>query len=225
MFTIQMDNKQNNRCCLQAHYITVATVVTVMFVLLTSCKETLKETIPNFESIELVPTLRSNNVSTLVSDSGITRYRIETLEWLMYDKAEEPYWYFPQGIYVEKFDTLFAVEAMIEGDTATFFKDKQLWHLQRNVKMQNLQGEIFKTEELFWNQKTKRIYSDQFIHIERADRVIEGYGFDSNEEMTKYTIHKTQGTFPIKQNATKTTEESQADSLTTDTTTTQILPR
>ncbi len=188
-------------------------MVTVMFVLLVSCKETVKETIPNFESVEDVPTLRSNDVSTLVSDSGITRYRIETLEWLMFDKAQEPYWYFPQGIYVEKFDSLFAIEAMIEGDTATFFKPKQLWHLRGNVKMQNIQNEIFTTEELFWDQKKKRIYSDQFIHIEREDRVIEGYGFDSNEEMTKYTIRQTQGIFPIKQNQT-----AETDTLATDTT-------
>lgn len=206
-----MDNKQKDTYRLQAHYITVALVATVMFVLLISCKETVKETIPNFESVEEIPTLRSNDVSTLISDSGITRYRIETLEWLMFDKAKEPYWYFPQGIYVEKFDSIFTVEAMIEGDTANFYKNKQLWHLRGNVKMQNLQNEIFTTEELFWDQKKKEIYSDQFIRIEREDRVIEGYGFDSNEEMTKYTIRQTKGIFPIKQNRPIDTDTIAAD--------------
>ncbi|MDE6396729.1 MAG: hypothetical protein K2K84_05615, partial [Muribaculaceae bacterium] len=32
-------------------------------------------------------------------------------------------------------------------------------------------------------------YTDSFIHIVKSDRIIEGYGFTANEQMTEYTIH------------------------------------
>lgn len=170
-----------------------------MLVLLISCGKSNNEVVEAFSDPADVPTLKSLDVTTLVSDSGITRYRITTKEWLMFEKAKEPYWYFPQGIYVEKFDSLFNTEAFIHGDTAIFYKNKQLWELNGNVKMENIQNERFETQQLFWDQRAKRIYSDKFIHIEKEDKIIEGYGFESNEPMTKYTIRRTQGIFPVKQ--------------------------
>ena len=62
-----------------------------------------------------------------------------------------------------------------------------------------MQDERFFTEEIYWNQQKRSIYSDSAIHIERADRIIEGVGFVSNEAMTQYTIRHTTGIFPINQ--------------------------
>lgn len=62
-----------------------------------------------------------------------------------------------------------------------------------------MQDERFFTEEIYWNQQKKSIYSDSAIHIERSDRIIEGVGFISNEAMTQYTIRHTTGIFPINQ--------------------------
>ena len=73
-----------------------------------------------FSDPHKVPSLSSFDVTTLISDSGITRYRIKAKEWLMFENAKEPYWLFPQGIYVEKFDENFHVDAFIMGDSAIF---------------------------------------------------------------------------------------------------------
>lgn len=59
-----------------------------------------------------------------------------------------------------------------------------------NVHIQNLKGEQFDTELLYWDQRTQRIYSDEFIRIEQPDRIITGHGFESNQQMTVYTIRK-----------------------------------
>ena len=59
-------------------------------------------------------------VTTLVSDSGVTRYRINTEEWLVFDRKNPPYWAFEKGVYLEKFDSIFQVEASIKADTAYF---------------------------------------------------------------------------------------------------------
>ena len=52
---------------------------------------------------------------------------------------------------------------------------------------------------LFWNQKTRRVYSDLYIRIRQQKRIITGIGFTSNQEFTNYTIKQTQGIFPIKE--------------------------
>ncbi len=146
-----------------------------------------------------MPMLVADSVSTLISDSGITRYRIKAARWEVYDKAQPSYWRFPQGIYLEKFNEALEVEASLEADSAYYNEDAQVWRLDGNVHAMNLEGERFETPQLFWEQKQERIYSDSVITIHRETSTITGVGFESNQEMTKYTISKPTGFFPIKE--------------------------
>lgn len=142
------------------------------------------------------PTMMTRNVETLISDSGVTRFRIVTPIWYVYDEVDEPYWRFPEGLNLDKYDNFFRREATVVADSAYYLKNKQIWRLDGNVTINNVMGEKFLTNQLFWDQRMHKLYSDSFIHIERPDKVLEGYGFDSNEQLTRYTIRKVSGIFP-----------------------------
>lgn len=164
-----------------------------------------------------LPMMDTRGVTTLISDSGMIRYRILADEWKVFDRKKPPHWSFEKGVYLEKFDTLFRVEASIGADTAYFYTKEELWKLVRNVHIQNLKGEKFDTDLLYWDQKKKRVYSDRFIRIEQPDRVITGRGFESNQEMTVYTIHKPEGIFYVDEESTAAPDTLQADTLAVET--------
>lgn len=164
--------------------------------LLTSCGDEKTEMIHLDTDGERVPTMLTRDVTTLISDSGITKYRITTDLWLVFEEAAEPHWRFPEGLFMEKFDSAYDVNATIAADSATYWSNKGLWRLDGNVNVLNLQGEKFLTQQLFWDQRNHKIYSDSFIHVEKQGRTIEGYGFNSNERMTTYTVLKPSGIFP-----------------------------
>ena len=128
----------------------------------------------------------------------------------MYENASVPRWYFPNGIYLEQFDDNYNVDAYLEGDTAIFYKAQRLWELRGDVKMANTKDERFFTERLYWSQDAQKIYSDTVIHIERGDRIIEGLGFESNQNMTQYKILKTTGIFPMEDMRKRETESPTA---------------
>jgi LPS export ABC transporter protein LptC len=142
---------------------------------------------------DFLPIMHTAGVTSLVSDSGITRYRIETEEWLIYDKKKPSYWAFEKGVYLEKFDSLFNINASIKADTAYYYNEQKLWKLMGHVHIQNLKGERFDTELLYWNQTTEKIYSEKSIRIEQIDKIILGQGFTSNQQMTAYTINNIEG--------------------------------
>lgn len=173
--------------------------IVVMLVLFVSasCGGDKKEIVKVVFNPDSSYTMRSTDVSTLISDSGITRYKLVTKEWLVFDKAAEPYWYFPQGIYVEKFDTLFRTEASLRADTAYNYKKKELLKFVGNVKVESLEGKKFDTSILYWDQKNAKFYSDQYIRIEEEDKIITGVGFESNQDMTQYKIFNSAGQFPL----------------------------
>lgn len=191
--------------------ITIVLGAMVMLLLFSSCSGKKKELGDAITERDSMAVMDTREVTTLVSDSGVTRYRINTEEWLVFDRKNPPYWAFEKGVYLEKFDSIFQVEASIKADTAYFFNKEELWKLMGNVHIQNLKGEQFDTELLYWDQRAQRIYSDEFIRIEQPDRIITGHGFESNQQMTVYTIRKPEGIFYVDE------ETAAADSLQTDT--------
>lgn len=167
-----------------------------------ACRDEVKSVVDHDTDPETVPTVLSRNVKTLISDSGITQYRITTKLWYIYSLATKPYWFFPEGLYLEQFDEKFNTAASIQCDSAKYFVDNKLWRLDGNVRIWNVNKELILTNQLFWSQRDQKVYSDSFIHIEKADRTLEGYGFVSNERMTTYTLHRPSGIFPYDENRT-----------------------
>lgn len=146
-----------------------------------------------------MPTLEATDVKTIISDSGVVRYLIQAKTWKVFDKADTPYWEFPDGIYLEQFNSELKPEAIVEADYAYYDEEAQIWRLEGNVKAMNLEGEHFQSPLLFWNQKEETVYSDTTIVIIRDLSIIEGKGFRSNQEMTEYTILKPTGVFPVEE--------------------------
>ncbi len=168
----------------------------VLTLVAVGCGQSKKETFSIDADPESFPTMKTLNVSTLISDSGYTRYHITTPLWLMFEEAKDPHWDFPDGLFLLQFDNNMVESSSFTADTARYFSARKLWKFDRNVKMRNVQGDRFMTQQLFWDQTAEKLYSDSFIHIERADRIIEGYGFISNQELTSYTIRQPSGIFP-----------------------------
>ncbi|MCQ2348237.1 MAG: LPS export ABC transporter periplasmic protein LptC [Paludibacteraceae bacterium] len=167
--------------------------------LLTACGKEVHLKADAIEDRSAMPILDAGGVSTLISDSGVTRYRINADKWQVYDKAEPSYWEFTSGVCLEKFNEQLEVEASIRSDYAKYLDQQGLWELDGNVHAMNLEGEEFDTPQLFWNQHEERIYSDSTIRIRRATSTIEGVGFQSNQTMSEYTILQPTGFFPVDQ--------------------------
>lgn len=174
----------------------IVPAIVALTIVATACREEHKDFVDGKFDFENTPTMTTRNVETLISDSGIIRYRITSPLWLMYEEARQPHWRFPEGLQLERYDDFFHKNANIECDSATYFKDKGLWRLDGHVRITNTLDDKFATNQLYWNEKTHSVYSDSFIHIERTDRVLEGFGFTSNDRLTNYTIRQVSGIFP-----------------------------
>ena len=207
--------KRSNVLFCRSLSINIACGAVVMLLLFSACSGRHKDMGDAITERDSLPVMDTKGVMTLISDSGVTRYRINTEEWLVFDRKNPPYWAFEKGVYLEKFDSVFNVEASVKADTAYYYEKQKLWKLMSNVDIQNLKGERFETDLLYWDQNKHTIYSDQFIRIEQPDRIITGHGFDSNEQMTIYTIRKPEGIFYVDDDATAPADSLRTDSVQT----------
>jgi len=161
------------------------------------CKEEERHYVKNIGDGTSTPTMNTLNVNTFISDSGYTRYFITAPLWSMYEDAPEPFWLFPDGIELEQYDRALRVAATMRCDSARYLSQKRIWRLDGNVVMVNTQRDSFLTQQVYWDQVKREVYSDSFVHIVRTDRIIEGFGFTSNEQITAYTVNRPTGIFPV----------------------------
>ena len=173
----------------------IMAVVSSFFCL--SCSNKEKQLGPAVTSRDSTSVITTRGVDMLISENGMIRYHVIAEEWKIFDKMDPPFYSMEQGVTLEILDSLMRVESNLVADTAYYLIDDEIWHLISNVHAENINNEEFDTPELFVNNRSNRMYSDSVIHIKQARQILVGHGFDSNSNLTEYTIRKTEGIFPI----------------------------
>lgn len=163
-----------------------------------ACSKDERHFAPAVRAKDSVPMMTDYGVSTLISDSGRIRYKIVTEEWKIYPTTKPSKWTFEKGLFLEKFNQDFHVEAWVQADTAYYYDQQKLWRLIGHVFVRNLKDETFRTHELFWDQANHEIYSHTYMIVDTPNQHLEGTSFRSNESMTQYEVFNSEGHFPMK---------------------------
>ena len=174
-----------------------------LFTILMACSgevEHLAEPIAGKDSLLF---MHSKGINTFISDSGVMRYHMVVEEWDIYNgsNGEAATWKFIKGMLMERFDEKFHADLFVQSDTA-YLHRQQLWELRGRVVVRNVNGDVFRTEELFWDLDAHEMWNHQYIHITTPERELEGTEFRSNEQMTRYYVLNSIGTFPVNEDAT-----------------------
>ena len=89
-------------------------------VALTACEQAVEHTAPAVNPKDSVPTMVTYGVNTLISDSGLVKYRIVTERYEVNQVKNPPRWTFDKGVFLEEFDENFHVQLYIQCDTAYY---------------------------------------------------------------------------------------------------------
>ena len=173
----------------------ILAVVSSFFCL--SCSNKDKQLGPAVTSRDSTSVITTRGVDMYISENGIIRYHVIAELWKIFDKMDPPFYSMEEGVMLEILDSLMEVESMLVADTAYYLIDDEIWHLRHNVHAENIKNEEFDTPELFVNNRSNRMYSDSIIHIRQEKQILVGHGFESNSNLTEYTIRKTEGVFPV----------------------------
>ena len=160
-----------------------------------SCTEVQEHTAPAIYDRDSVSMMTSYGVNTLISDSGVIKYRIVTERWDVNTVRTPSRWTFEKGVFFEQFDEKFHVQAYIQADTAWYYDQKKLWHLRGRVRVRNINGLIYTSEELYWDGISHELYSNVFSKVVTPERSMEGSYFRSDEQMRHYMVSNSKGSF------------------------------
>ena len=160
-----------------------------------SCNEAKEHIAPPIYERDSVSLMTSYGVNTLISDSGVIKYKIVTERWDVNTVKNPSRWTFDKGVFFEQFDEQLHVVAYIQADSAWYYDQKKLWHLRGRVRIRNINGLLYESEELFWDGISHELYSNVFSKVTTPERSMEGTYFLSDEHMTHYTVSNSKGSF------------------------------
>lgn len=185
------------RPMIKTTYLATVILAVVSSFFCVSCSKKDKQLGPAVTNRDSTSVVTTMGVDMFISENGVVRYHVIAEEWRIFDKMNPPFFSMEKGVLLEILDSLMQPESTLRADTAYYMNNSKLWHLRHDVHAENIKKEQFDTQELYVNNNTDRMYSDSLINIRQEKQILVGHGFESNGNLTEYTIRKTEGIFPI----------------------------
>ena len=165
------------------------------WLLMVACEQPKEHTAPAIHERDSASMMTTYGVNTLISDSGVIKYRIVTERWDVNTVKNPTRWTFERGVFLEQYDDKFHVEGYVFADTAWYYDQLKLWELRGRVRIRNLNGLVFRSEELFWDGMNHEFYSHKYSRVTTPERELEGTYFRSDEHMRHYVVTNSTGSF------------------------------
>lgn len=171
----------------------IGLVLFIVSCVMASCTEEREHTAPAIHDRDSVPVMTTYGVNTLISDSGVIKYRIVTERWEINENKRPSRWTFNKGILLTQFDLKKHVVGYIQCDSAVYFDKDRRWELRGRVRILTAQGLNFYSNELYWDEREHQMWSYTYSHLKTPDKELQGNWFRSDEQMTNYEIRQTKG--------------------------------
>lgn len=166
--------------------------------LLTSCENSIQD-IQKISAQEVnKPLERYTDVDVIYSDSARVKAHMTAPLMIEY-KVDRPYTEMPKGVKVIFYDNNLVESSTITSDYGIRKEADKIIELDKNVVGTNAKGDKFMSEELIWDEGSKKIHSNKLVHVVMADgSITDGTSFISDENFNHWTLTSGTGKINVK---------------------------
>ena len=186
-----IDDRKNNVRRSLRHEIFIFAILVLIGSFVIGCEEKLKPSISS-EGIRLdIPSQESWNSTITFTDSGKVKGVLRAGHISTYD--DKKYTLLDSNIIVDFYDenehhtsVLTARHGKVDDVTHNF-------EARDNVVVISDSGTVLKTDELYWDNRDRKIHTPAYVEISSPKEQIRGHGFESDQSLKQYTIYKVTG--------------------------------
>ncbi len=156
------------------------------------------QTIRELTMTDTIPAEIAKDVRIIYSDSA--RLQMILKSPLMYQiGGDEPYIEFPEGLHVETYNADNQLVSELSAEYGKRYEKTKLMEIEKNVVVINHNsGKKLLTEQLFWNERTNKIYNSVFVTIIEKDKTIHGDSLRADQDFDHVEIFNIRGTIKVK---------------------------
>jgi LPS export ABC transporter protein LptC len=179
------------------YYITLKNIAILLgLAMFFSCSPDL-ETVETITRKDELPAEAAENLRILYSSHGRIQMIMEAPEMERYE-GDEPYMELPRGFVMSFFDEFMNETSRISAKCAIQNEKDDLIDARNDVVVENMETlEKLNTEQLIWDRKNKKIYTDKFVKVTSGEDVLYGEGFESDDRFTSWSIKDIWGSFSV----------------------------
>ena len=167
-------------------YFILTTILTL--IIINGCtKEKIKPVVNTAINLEEIPDQESWNSTVFFTDSGNTRAILYSGHLRVFAKTNETI--LDSNLKVDFFNnlglhttTLTAKRGRVDEKTDNLFA-------YDSVVAVNDSGIVITSDEMMWRNRDRKIISEKFVRIVSPKEKIEGYGFESDQNLRNYVIY------------------------------------
>ena len=157
-----------------------STAILVALLLMSSCESNFRE-VQKSNFAEFTPSGEADTIDLKYTDSGKIKSILVSPKMLDYATVEFPFTEFPKGVKVTMYDNN-GKKTFVTSKYAITFKNTDLIDLQGNVKITNEAGQLFETEQLYFDQKNEWFYTEKRFKFTDAKGFTYGEGVDFSKD-------------------------------------------
>lgn len=177
-------------------FIRVFVLLIIATISFSSCKNDI-ETINSVVISDTIPVETAKNIEVIYSDSGDVQIWIKGPSYKRFAGKENTI-VFPEGIEVVFYNPGMKVKSTLTAKYAIIHENKKLMEARNDVIVRSVEkGESLQTEKLSWDERTKRIFSNEFVRITTNDKILFGQGFESDQNFDNWTIRRPTGSIVV----------------------------
>ena len=150
--------------------------------------------VQEFVSSEVLPIEKIEGAEMLHTENGKLKVKIVATTIERFNN-QQPQLVFSNHLVVYFYNDSALVQSTLKAEYAEINDGKKLMTAKEKVILTNITGKKLESEELIWDEKNNKIYTDKKVKITTLKEVIEGEGFVSNPDFSEYSISKIHGTF------------------------------
>ncbi|WP_412986480.1 LPS export ABC transporter periplasmic protein LptC [Pontimicrobium sp. IMCC45349] len=167
-------------------------IVTVFAVtLFFSCTNSLKE-VQSIGVSKGGPASIAENINTKYTDSGKLTSVLVSPKMFDYSNREFAFYEFPEGVNLTLYDKD-NNKSTVVSDYAIVYNETDLIDLQGNVVLTTHANDTLFAEQLFYDQKTEWLFTNQPVKFRTSEYITDGNGFDSNKNFTNAQVLEVTG--------------------------------
>ena len=164
------------------------------------CKNDMKN-IKTTLNRSMLNTERADEVQIIYSKEGHTKAQLFTKTFNHIQNTIPTYIEMKNGLKVEFYDDTLKVLSTLTSKYGKMFEDTGNVLVRDSVVVTNAKNEQLNTEELVWNEKLQKFYTEKFVKISTPTQVIYGDGLESNQTFTQYKITNVKGIIGVNKNS------------------------
>ncbi len=139
------------------------------------------------------------NVEILYSDSAIVRVRVTGPVLHNYTERENPRQEFPEGVKIDFLEPNLSVRSTLTAKTAVRYQEKGQIIARDSVILVSSKQERLDTEELIWDEKTAKVFTEKFVKVSKPGEIIYGFGLEAEQDFSYWKITVPKGRIKVEQ--------------------------